>query len=281
MYYDHISVQTGGPNAAIGAHKEHYLSAAAIDPEAYPAGLADGKAHLMRVVYTPGFDADLIPVTAPPASVNHIKYWVEEGPIRTTAYPHSQGTGSWKREGTGMLRVYLDNMDTPMLALPIDLGHTLGLDDGRAWVGLTASTGRRFQNHYVLGWQFCEGRTGCRQPMTSCEAFGCNPCSRRRDTTIQKAKRWGMHTPSSLRACELLPSAQTSLTPPTPTGEVEEAATVATAVHMTAAEVVCTSVWVTASPRTWNGVRSLTAGKSSLYAPGRKPCLPIFRIPAS
>lgn len=175
MYYDHISVQTGGPNAAIGAHKEHYLSAAAIDPEAYPAGLADGKAHLMRVVYTPGFDADLIPVTAPPASVNHIKYWVEEGPIRTTAYPHSQGTGSWKREGTGMLRVYLDNMDTPMLALPIDLGHTLGLDDGRAWVGLTASTGRRFQNHYVLGWQFCEGRTGCRQPMTSCEAFGCNP----------------------------------------------------------------------------------------------------------
>ena len=53
MYYDHISVQTGGPNAAIGAHKEHYLSAAAIDPEAYPAGLADGKAHLCAS-FTPG-----------------------------------------------------------------------------------------------------------------------------------------------------------------------------------------------------------------------------------
>ena len=46
----------------------------------------------------------------------------------------------------------------------------------------------------------------------------------------------------------------------------------ATAVHMTAAEVVCTSVWVTVSPRTWNGVRSLTAGKSSLYAPGGAAC---------
>ena len=133
MYYDHISVQTGGPNAAIGAHKEHYLSAAAIDPEAYPAGLADGKAHLMRVVYTPGFDADLIPVTAPPASVNHIKYWVEEGPIRTTAYPHSQGTGSWKARARACYESIWTTW-TRRCSHCLDLGHTLGLDDGRAWL---------------------------------------------------------------------------------------------------------------------------------------------------
>ena len=175
IFYNHVSVQTGGPTGTVGPHKEHTLAAAAVDPAVYPSGLADGKAHVARVVYTPGFDADLIPVTAPPASVNHIKYWVEEGPIRTTAYPHSQGTGSWKREGTGMLRVYLDNLDEPLMVLPIDLSYTLGLRDGRAWAGFTSATGHRFQTHYVLSWQFCEGPSGCAQPMTACEAVGCNP----------------------------------------------------------------------------------------------------------
>ena len=79
------------------------------------------------------------------------------------------------RSGTGTLQVFLDDMDAALLALPIDLGHTLGLADGRAWVGFTAATGRRYQEHHVLGWQFCEGAGGCDAPMGFCEAFGCNP----------------------------------------------------------------------------------------------------------
>lgn len=65
-------------------------------------------------------------------------------------------------------------MDTALLALPIDLGHALGVADGRAWVGMTAATGRRYQEHHIIGWQFCEGQGGCAQPMGFCEAFGCN-----------------------------------------------------------------------------------------------------------
>ena len=137
-------------------------------------GLADGHAHLARIVYTPGLDITKLG-SGPSASPHHLKYWVQEGPVADPGYPYSESIGSWMRAGTGVLQVYLDAMATPLLALPIDLGHTLGLHDGRAWVGLSASTGRRFQNHYALGWQLCEGPTGCARPMTSCEAFGCNP----------------------------------------------------------------------------------------------------------
>ena len=65
-------------------------------------------------------------------------------------------------------------MAKPLLALPIDLQFALGLEDGRAWAGFTAATGRRFQNHYILSWQFCEGPAGCDQPLSACDAFGCN-----------------------------------------------------------------------------------------------------------
>jgi hypothetical protein len=73
------------------------------------------------------------------------------------------------------LEVFVDQLDEPILALPIDLKHALGLTNGRAWVGLTAATGRRFQTHAVLALQFCEGPQGCVRPMTYCQAFGCNP----------------------------------------------------------------------------------------------------------
>ena len=74
-----------------------------------------------------------------------------------------------------MLRIFVDDLTAPLLALPIDLQHTLGLDDGRAWTGFTGATGRRFQNQYVLAWQFCEGAAGCSEPLSACDAFGCNP----------------------------------------------------------------------------------------------------------
>ena len=173
-FYNHVSVQTGGPTGTVGAHREHYLSSAHLDPIDYPMGLADGHAHLARIVYTPGLDIAKLG-SGPSASPHHLKYWVQEGPVADPGYPYSESIGSWMRAGTGVLQVYLDAMATPLLALPIDLRHTLGLHDGRAWVGLSASTGRRFQNHYALGWQLCEGPTGCARPMTSCEAFGCNP----------------------------------------------------------------------------------------------------------
>ena len=55
-----------------------------------------------------------------------------------------------------MSKARTSNSHPPSYVQPDDLSYALGLDDGRVWAGFTASTGRRFQNHYVLSWQFCE-----------------------------------------------------------------------------------------------------------------------------
>jgi pimeloyl-ACP methyl ester carboxylesterase len=65
----------------------------------------------------------------------------------------------------GSLTVYLDNMVTPVLAVPylFDSGGTyrsggaasgLNLDAGKAWVGFTASTGTYQANYDVLSWSY-------------------------------------------------------------------------------------------------------------------------------
>ena len=43
--------------------------------------------------------------------------------------------------GIGLMYVYLDNLDSPIITTPINLDKTLKLDRGRAYVGFTASTG--------------------------------------------------------------------------------------------------------------------------------------------
>ena len=77
---------------------------------------------------------------------------MQEGEIASETFPHTTGIGTWARPGTGILRVFLDQMDTPLIALPIDLSYALGLDDGRVWTGFTAATGRRFQARRACPW---------------------------------------------------------------------------------------------------------------------------------
>lgn len=46
-------------------------------------------------------------------------------------------------------------MYSPVITTPMNLGATLNLDNGRAYVGLTAATGDSYwQAHDILGWQF-------------------------------------------------------------------------------------------------------------------------------
>ena len=54
----------------------------------------------------------------------------------------------------GNMSIYLDNVATPVLNIPIDLNTKLGLDWGRAWVGFTGATGGGYQNHDILNWSF-------------------------------------------------------------------------------------------------------------------------------
>ena len=53
----------------------------------------------------------------------------------------------------GSLTVFLDNMRNPVLEVPLDIASTLKLDNGRAWVGFTASS-RETQNTDILSWSF-------------------------------------------------------------------------------------------------------------------------------
>jgi hypothetical protein len=54
----------------------------------------------------------------------------------------------------GDLAIFLDDMTKPVLTVPVDLGTKLRLDEGKAWVGLTAATGGRFQAHDILSFSF-------------------------------------------------------------------------------------------------------------------------------
>ena len=62
--------------------------------------------------------------------------------------------GDWGT-GFGLLYVYVDDMYSPVITTPLNLEFTLNLDDGRAYVGLTAATGENhWQAHDILQWQF-------------------------------------------------------------------------------------------------------------------------------
>jgi hypothetical protein len=59
--------------------------------------------------------------------------------------------------------VFLDDLDAPVLAVPLQLDSVLQLQatHGRAWVGFTAATGGRvWQAHDILAWQLEQLRLG-------------------------------------------------------------------------------------------------------------------------
>lgn len=54
----------------------------------------------------------------------------------------------------GTLKVYIDNLGTPVLIVNTDLSSLLNLSDGNAWVGFTGSTGGFSENNDILSWTF-------------------------------------------------------------------------------------------------------------------------------
>ena len=66
----------------------------------------------------------------------------------------SGGQADWGT-GIGLLYIYLDDLDSPVITTPLNLGSTLQLDRGRAYVGFTAGTGdTHWQTHDILDWSF-------------------------------------------------------------------------------------------------------------------------------
>ncbi len=58
----------------------------------------------------------------------------------------------------GIMRVFLDRFDTPVISTGLNLTNTLYLPNGSAWVGFTASGGGWYENHDILRWAFTRPR---------------------------------------------------------------------------------------------------------------------------
>jgi hypothetical protein len=131
---DHVSVQSKG-NAANSGNDDGLLGV----PKAYD--LADGKVHLVRIVYW----GELLP------------QYFDKLVASDSLLPYLKDNGEQKRVGT--LLVYLDQgveSDTPLLAIPINLSVLLDMPVDKALVGFTGSTGRFFEKHDIISWYWCD-----------------------------------------------------------------------------------------------------------------------------
>lgn len=90
-------------------------------------------------------------------TLNHKSTWSSQLHLhlqQQNADFNNGGEGDWGT-GFGLLYVYVDDMFSPVITTPMNLGYTLKLDNGRAYVGITAATGaENWQAHDVLSWQY-------------------------------------------------------------------------------------------------------------------------------
>jgi Bacterial lectin len=114
-------------------------------PEDFPSGIGDPSENHVSV-QTRG----LLPNSADPVfslgTTTDIPYLSDDNPhtVKITYTP-------------GSLRIFVDDLDTPALVVAVNLATLLDLDDGQAWVGLTAGTGGISETHDILNWSFTEG----------------------------------------------------------------------------------------------------------------------------
>lgn len=138
-YQNHLAVHTAG-RGQLSAHHHEAIGSTVRIPD-----LADGLTHFVRVNY----DAEFHPVaTTHPA----FKAAPQVGRI-ASGEASTPGRG---RGPLGILSIFVDDLSEPVLIVPVNLAATLELDNGRAWMGFTASTGEAVQNHEVLHWSVRE-----------------------------------------------------------------------------------------------------------------------------
>jgi hypothetical protein len=140
-FENHISIQTRGWRDGNNANHTFSLGST--------TKIADlvSDVHVVKVKYTPIFDEDsLFMGNFEPSPYS--AHFMENA-------DHSQGGQSDWGTGMGTMSLYYDNMEVPVLTIPLNLGATMDLDYGRAWLGFTASTGdNMYQVHDVLDWSF-------------------------------------------------------------------------------------------------------------------------------
>lgn len=82
----------------------------------------------------------------------------------------------------GLLEIFVDDLEVPVISTLIDLGSALKLTGGNAFVGFTSSTAQFFEAHDVLQWYMCEGndcddvewlQEGVENAESFCEGWAC------------------------------------------------------------------------------------------------------------
>ena len=141
-YENHVSIHTRGWRNPNNENHVYSLGHSNDVPD-----LTDGIMNI-RIKYEPYFDPSHV---SKPSFVMspHMTYF-----FKNDAY-HDDGLGDWGYAGLGLIHVYCQNVNDPILTVPLHLSKTLNLNRGRAWVGFTASTGdETFQVHDVLDFTF-------------------------------------------------------------------------------------------------------------------------------
>ena len=139
VFTDHISIHSGGPllvnssnqTTALGYWRQH--------------AVADGKVHRCRIQFLPYVET---------------RYY-ELMTANEQLLPYLKDNGEGRRIGT--LAVFVDGgilEDHPILAIPMNLSLLLDVPQSLAYVGFTASTGRRWETHDILSWEWCHS-DGC------------------------------------------------------------------------------------------------------------------------
>eukprot|EP00949_MAST-11_sp_MAST-11-sp1_P003824 g3824.t1 len=144
-YENHVAVLSRGWRHRNSANHTYSFGMTTAVPD-----LTDGE-HIARVVYDPAFDEELLSSTSF-VSTPHMALFTENAD-----WPDG-GQADWST-GMGTLSVFVDDLYTPVLTVPMNLDATLKLNSGRAYVGFTAATGdEMWQTHDILSWQFFQAR---------------------------------------------------------------------------------------------------------------------------
>lgn len=131
----HVAVHTGGCRLENSGSSATLLSSYS-QLRGTNRFLQDGDYHTAKIQYSPGVDFN--PDTQPNwSSSAHLQQFV-------------------KSDGIGTLRVFVDDMATAVINVPLSLKYAMRLTGGQAYVGFTASTGSMWQNQDILEWKFLE-----------------------------------------------------------------------------------------------------------------------------
>lgn len=151
LFFDHIAIHS----ASTGENSDESKTKLG---HSRPVDLADGKVHVARIQYLPYLE----------------EKYLEAMTANENLLPYIKDNGEGRRLGT--LAVFIDDdidLDKPILAIPLNLSVLLNLPQSLAYVGFTASTGVKWENHDIIHWHWCDSQH-CQGDLDEAKRFEIN-----------------------------------------------------------------------------------------------------------